>query len=99
MGILTKLFSKPDYQEMIDRGATILDVRTPGEFNMGHPKKAINIPLDQITKNLGRIKKMSQPIITCCASGMRSSKAKSILRNEGIEVVNAGSWTALTVKQ
>ncbi|MEY3422923.1 MAG: hypothetical protein RIR48_3252, partial [Bacteroidota bacterium] len=38
----------------------------------------------------------SKPIITCCASGMRSGSAKSLLIANGFtEVYNGGGWTGL----
>jgi len=41
---------------------------------------------------------LKKPIITCCASGMRSASAKSILKQNGFEVYNGGGWTALQHK-
>lgn len=95
MGFLKNVFglgNKVDYAELIVNGATIIDVRSPNEFKGGHPNNAVNIPLDQIPSKLSKIKKMQQPIITCCASGMRSGRAKGIIAQAGLEVHNAGSW-------
>lgn len=86
---------KTDFASLMEKGAKIIDVRTPAEFQQGHVKGSVNIPLDKITANIDRIKKMNAPIITCCASGMRSSTASSVLKNKGIEVYNGGSWTSL----
>jgi rhodanese-related sulfurtransferase len=37
--------------------------------------------------------KKDNPVITCCASGMRSGQAKTMLQANGFkEVYNAGSW-------
>ncbi|HEY4629318.1 MAG TPA: rhodanese-like domain-containing protein, partial [Flavobacterium sp.] len=39
------------------------------------------------------------PIITCCASGMRSASAKSILKSSGFtKVYNGGGWSSLKNK-
>lgn len=85
----------PNYRALIKAGATIVDVRTRGEYQSGHIKGSINIPLQELPSNLSRINK-SKPVITCCASGMRSSSAKSILRQNGYsEVHNGGSWSSL----
>jgi rhodanese-related sulfurtransferase len=47
---------------------------------------------------LKRIKK-DIPLITCCASGMRSASAKSILLSKGYtEVYNGGGWASLQNK-
>lgn len=96
LDLLKSLFgAKTDYAALMEKGAKIIDVRTPAEFQQGHVKGSINIPLDKITANIDRIKKLNAPIITCCASGMRSSTASSVLKNKGIEVYNGGSWTSL----
>ena len=86
---------KPDYRELIRSGATILDVRTKGEYQSGHIKGSVNIPLQQLQSQLGKLDK-KKPVITCCASGMRSASAKSMLRSSGFgEVYNGGSWHSL----
>lgn len=97
MGILSSLFgSKPkaDLGELIAQGAQIIDVRTPAEFQSGHIKKAVNIPLDKLQNSLKKISK-DKPVITCCASGMRSGSAKSILEKAGYNAHNGGPWTNL----
>ena len=96
MGLLSNLFGKgPDFSEMIANGAAIVDVRSPQEYQSGHIKGSVNIPVQQIGSRMGKIRKMSQPVILCCASGMRSGRATSILKGEGIEAYNGGSWTSL----
>lgn len=71
---------------------TIIDVRSPQEFQGGHAEGAINIPLNIISIEVDKIKKMSQPIVLCCASGNRSGMAQVILHQAGIETHNAGAW-------
>jgi rhodanese-related sulfurtransferase len=91
--------NKVDYKEILNKGAIILDVRSKGEFEGGHIKNAINIPVDQLSNSLNKLKDKSQPIITCCASGMRSASAKSILLSKGYkEVYNGGGWYGLQNK-
>lgn len=95
MNFLKKLFgmnSKEELKKIIEQGGTIIDVRTPAEFQSGHPKGAINIPLQNIEAKIKDIKRMKQPIIVCCASGIRSASAKSILKKHGIDAHNAGAW-------
>lgn len=98
---LKKLFglgAKVDFKELMDKGAQIIDVRTPSEFNSGHIKGSLNIPLSHISEELTKIRK-DKPIITCCASGMRSGSAKNILTSEGYrEVHNGGGWVSLQEK-
>jgi rhodanese-related sulfurtransferase len=95
---LLGLAPKVNYAELVKNGAQIIDVRTPGEFKGGHIKGAINIPLQNISAQLGRIRK-DKPVITCCASGMRSASAKSILTSNGYsDVYNGGGWLSLDSK-
>lgn len=86
---------KVNYAELVKLGAIILDVRSKGEFNGGHIKGSINISVDQLGNNLSKLKDKSKPIITCCASGMRSSAAASALTKAGIEAYNGGPWSSL----
>ncbi len=87
-----------DFATLVKNGATIIDVRSKGEYQGGHIKGAVNIPLDVLNSNLSKLKK-EKPIITCCASGMRSASAKSILKSNGfVEVHNGGGWTRLQSK-
>ena len=83
---------KEKMQKFLADGAVTIDVRSAMEFKGGHPKGAINIPLDTISKNIKKIQKYNKPIITCCASGMRSGVAASQLKQAGLEVVNGGPW-------
>lgn len=99
MSFLKKLFggSNPDLKDLVHNGAQIIDVRTPAEFQGGHVKGSVNIPLQVLEKNLNKITR-DRPVITCCASGMRSGSAKSILKSKGFEVYNGGGWSALQSK-
>lgn len=98
MGLLSKIFGggrKERVEELIAKGAVIIDVRNPGEFAARNHKGSINIPLQQIAQSMDKIKAHKKPIVVCCASGVRSAKAKSMIAKEGIEVENAGGWRAL----
>ena len=99
LGLFKKLLGPSvDYKEIYTNGATIIDVRTKGEFSGGHITGSVNIPLDSVSSNIEEIRKMGQPIITCCASGMRSGSAKSMLKSKGIEAYNGGGWASLNQK-
>lgn len=88
-----------NYVELVKEGAIILDVRSKGEFAGGHIKGAVNISVDTLKNNLSKLKDKNQPIITCCASGMRSASAKSILQSNGYtQVYNGGGWSSLQNK-
>ena len=98
---IKKLFGlkTTNYVQLMQEGAIILDVRTTGEFSTGHINGAINIPLDKLSNNLEKLKAKNKPIITCCASGMRSASAKGILLSKGYgKVYNGGAWHRLNLK-
>ncbi len=81
------------------KGAVILDVRSKNEYAGGHIKGSINIPVDQLSHNLEKLKDKNKPIITCCASGVRSASAMRILKANGYtNVQNGGGWTSLKNK-
>lgn len=100
--IIKKLFGigpQVNYAELVQQGALILDVRSKGEYAGGHIKGSINISVDSLNNNLNKLKNKEQTIITCCASGMRSASAKSILKSQGYtKVYNGGSWSSLQSK-
>ncbi|MBI3518858.1 MAG: rhodanese-like domain-containing protein [Bacteroidetes bacterium] len=87
---------KVNIGELISNGAIIIDVRTRGEYAGGHAKGSVNVPLDQLSGYLPKLKNKDQAIITCCASGMRSASAKSFFKGKGYtNVHNAGPWITL----
>ena len=80
--------------ENIDiKNATIIDVRTPGEFIMGNVKGSINIPLDEVSSRVEEFKNIQGNVVLCCASGGRSGQATMFLQQNGISnVYNGGGW-------
>ncbi|MEZ4909753.1 MAG: rhodanese-like domain-containing protein [Saprospiraceae bacterium] len=81
-----------DLAEVMNSKPFLVDVRSPMEFNQGHPKGSINIPLDRLDANLSKFKGKDN-IVVFCRSGARSGQAKSILESHGItNVVNGGPW-------
>ena len=87
---------KVNIGELITKGAIIIDVRSRAEYSGGHAKGSVNVPLDQLSGYLPKLKNKEQVIITCCASGMRSASAKSFFKGQGFKHVhNAGPWITL----
>jgi len=87
-------------KQIIADGATILDVRTRHEYKAGHISGSINIPLqslDAVSVSKLTIDKL-KPVVTCCASGVRSLSAKKILERHGFKVYNGGGWRSLQNK-
>ena len=62
MGLLSTLFGTGNDQtkELLDKGAVIIDVRSPGEFSGGHVKGSKNIPLQSIESQIMKIKKLNK---------------------------------------
>lgn len=79
--------------ELKNKGAIMVDVRSPAEFASGNAPGTLNIPLQEIGQRLKEIPS-SVPVIVGCASGTRSGMAAMILKKNGYkEVYNIGSWT------
>lgn len=98
MGLFSFLFGNKKQEQIKDfktRGAIIIDVRTQGEYSQGAIPGSKNIPLQSINSKINQVKKYNKPVITCCASGMRSGSAAAILKRHGIEAVNGGGWHSL----
>ena len=81
--------------DLLQRGALIVDVRTPEEYRGGHITESVNIPLNMIPNKVNELKRKNKPIITCCRSGARSGMAADQLRQAGIEVENGGPWNSV----
>ena len=63
---------------------TLLDVRSPEEFELEHIPGAINIPVDTLTGALDRVPR-GRPVVTVCAKGHgRSRGAAATLSAAGL---------------
>lgn len=69
------------------KNVTFVDVRTPEEFANGTVEGAINIPLEQLEKQLNQLKG-KENIVLFCRRGIRAGKAQDILKKNGIAAVN-----------
>lgn len=87
-----------DFRALAQNGAQIIDVRSPGEYQTGHLTGSVNIPLQHLKASISKLNK-DKPVIVCCASGMRSASAKTILKVNGFTAVyNGGGWVSLQNK-
>ena len=68
----------------------IVDVRTAQEFAGGAYPGAINIPLDEIQKNIPKFGSHSREITVYCASGARSAYGQRVLQQLGFTNVKNG---------
>ncbi len=77
-------------QELMQRIETkqdmlLIDVRTAGEFAMGHVPGAINIPYTELDEHLDKVRAHhDQGVILYCESGRRAGVAKRILQEAGL---------------
>ena len=70
-----------------DKDVVLLDVRTVGEFSMGHIDGFKNIPVDELREQISEIEK-GKPVYLICQSGLRSYIASRILEGNGYETYN-----------
>ncbi|PAE27125.1 pyridine nucleotide-disulfide oxidoreductase [Paenibacillus sp. 7884-2] len=73
-------------RELVESNAFIIDARETGEYNAGHLKNAVNIPLSEFRQRLDEIPK-DQPVYIHCRSGQRSYNMVMALQNLGYENV------------
>jgi phage shock protein E len=86
-------FDDPIIKEKLKQGAVVIDVRSPHEYDQGKVPGSLNIPIEQIPKNAGYIKRLNKPIIFCGA-GSDSATARRILQQSGLkDVYNGGRWS------
>ena len=70
-----------------DDTLTLLDVRTPAEYERSHVEGWLNFPLDDIRKRLGELDK-TKPVYLMCQIGLRGYIASRILVQHGFTVYN-----------
>ena len=84
-------------RELVESGAYIIDVREIMEFENGHIKGAVNIPLSELRERINEIPK-DKPVYLHCRTGQRSYNAVLALQNLGYNnVINiTGSFLGLS---
>src|SRR5688500_9955710 len=65
---------------------TLIDVRTPAEFEAGHITGAVNVPLDELTSSLDDICTVldDHDLVLVCRSGNRAGQAQEALHRAGL---------------
>lgn len=66
------------------KGAKLIDVREPYEYQQGHVPNTKNIPLSELSN---RLKEISDNVVLICASGNRSGQAAHFLSQHGFNKV------------
>ena len=85
-----------EVRNLVESGATFVDVREENEFANGHIKGAINIPLSQLRSRMDEIP-TDRPVYVHCRSAQRSYNAVMALQGSGFDnVINvAGSFLGI----
>jgi rhodanese-related sulfurtransferase len=103
MGVIALVFlvlwwvKRPDVspgeaRRLVEQGASLVDVRSAGEFEGGHIDGARNIPVSEIGARASELGAKERPIVLYCASGTRSAMAARTLRAAGFtRVFNLGA--------
>ena len=73
-------------RQLLQAGATVIDVRTPQEYAEKHLPCAVNMPLESLPGNLSQVP--AGTLLLHCKSGMRSNMALQMLRKNGFEQVH-----------
>lgn len=84
-------------RELVEKGSTIIDVRESYEYERGHIKSAINIPLSELRDRSNEIPR-DKPVYLHCRTGQRSYNATLALQNIGFNNIYniAGSFLGLS---
>lgn len=84
-------------RSLLEEGKLIIDVREPFEYENGHIKGVINVPLSELRSRLDEIPK-DKPVYLHCRTGQRSYNAVLALQNLGYDQVYniTGSFLGLS---
>ncbi len=77
-------------RRLVERGALLVDVRTPEEFAERRIPSSRNIPVEELKKRMSELPKKT-PLIVYCHTGVRAGFATQMLRKAGYRVYNLGS--------
>ncbi|KKO52335.1 CoA-disulfide reductase [Paenibacillus sp. DMB20] len=81
-----------EIDELVKRGATLIDVREPGERKAGYIEGSVNIPLNDLRSRLKELPK-NETVYVTCQVGLRGYLASRILAENGFASKNLdGGW-------
>ncbi|MCU7938102.1 MAG: rhodanese-like domain-containing protein [gamma proteobacterium symbiont of Bathyaustriella thionipta] len=98
LGMIINSFLKSSYdispQQAVqlmshENGSLVLDVREDSEYQAGHIKDSVHIPMGSLASRVSELDKYkNKNVILGCRSGSRSGRACSILKKNGFEKVH-----------
>jgi rhodanese-related sulfurtransferase len=77
--------SPADAVRLINKGALVIDVRKPEEFQVGHIVNARNVPAERVQRGDEINKKKDKILLAVCGDGSTSGRAAGQLRKAGYE--------------
>ena len=83
-----EVLEKPKYQALVEKGYTIIDVRTPEEYAEGHIQGALNINVksEAFVTEIENLSK-SDTLLVYCRSGRRSLYASQVMVSFGFQKI------------
>jgi rhodanese-related sulfurtransferase len=76
--------SAADAVRLINKGALVIDVRKPEDYQAGHIVNARNVPVERVQQGDDAIaKKKDKILLAVCADGATSGRAAGHLRKSG----------------
>ena len=73
--------------QVIEQGAMVIDLRSPAMYSEGHIDGAVNIPAEQLRRNLDKLDKQ-RIILLACKTGLNGYFMERMLRQKGFKARN-----------
>lgn len=87
-GICKNISIEQANELLSDKKVVVIDVRDRSEYNLGHVRNSINIPVVELNNEIERyVKNKNVSILLYCSTGSRSTAACQILIKKGYKKV------------
>lgn len=84
-----------EVEALVAKGATLIDVRSPDEYQKNHLPRSVNLPFFSLRMQLKSINR-SQPVVVVCANGKASETAAFfLLRNRYNALILKGGMASI----
>lgn len=89
-------------RQLVDRPdpVTVIDVRSPAEFETAHLRGSVNLPLDLIADNAALVAdRLHRQVVLVCKSGVRAEQARQHLAGAGagnLRILDGGVTAYMT---